>query len=168
MGTHSLDKFDPYPSISLHGTGHCGRVSRRIIDTELTNIDASNWFSMSSILLVKARYTIKPNADICSVQNETVANTASHYESEKSAPQAPASISANFIKYQTIFDADMLAYMYKVVYKPNRTYTLDHGFLQDQESTRNPQYEVIYPFDDYYSVQNDDDILPVYIAIVRK
>ncbi|KAG9061001.1 hypothetical protein KI688_007831 [Linnemannia hyalina] len=33
---------------------------------------------------------------------------------------------------------------------------------------RNPQNEVIYPFEDYHSVQNDNDILPVYIAIVHK
>ncbi|KAF9143284.1 hypothetical protein BGX30_000876 [Mortierella sp. GBA39] len=161
MGTHSLDKFNPYPSIFFHGTGHCGCVSKRFIDTDLASIDASNWcggtcatqgilnhghlltyskgghffspnwttahayamkkpiLALSSVFLVKARYNIKPNIDICSVQNDT------HHESERSAPRAPAPTSANFIKYQTIFGADRLAKMYKIVYKPDGTHTLD-------------------------------------------
>ncbi|KAF9143283.1 hypothetical protein BGX30_000875 [Mortierella sp. GBA39] len=32
---------------------------------------------------------------------------------------------------------------------------------------RNPQNEVIHDFENYHYVQNDNDILPVYIAIVR-
>ncbi|KAG0071207.1 hypothetical protein BKA57DRAFT_509202 [Linnemannia elongata] len=34
--------------------------------------------------------------------------------------------------------------------------------------TRNPQNANLYGYDDYHSVQNDNDILPVYIAILRK
>ncbi|KAG9061704.1 hypothetical protein KI688_006853 [Linnemannia hyalina] len=34
--------------------------------------------------------------------------------------------------------------------------------------TRNPQNAVTHDLEDYHSVQNDNDILPVYIAIVHK
>ncbi|KAK3840171.1 MAG: hypothetical protein JOS17DRAFT_7806 [Linnemannia elongata] len=33
---------------------------------------------------------------------------------------------------------------------------------------KEPQKAVTHGFEDYYSVENDDDILPIYIAIVRK
>jgi hypothetical protein len=39
----SLDRFDDYPSIFYHGTGNCGCIIRRGLDTQLAKINANEW-----------------------------------------------------------------------------------------------------------------------------
>ncbi|KAF9543762.1 hypothetical protein EC957_000457 [Mortierella hygrophila] len=150
MGTHSLHEFNLYPSVFFHGTGHCGCVSRRITDTDLTNIDASNWCGRAcatqgilnhghlqdewlSMFLVKARCNNKQNADICSVQKDT---TKSSW-----APEGTTALGYALRK------SGQQAYLPMFMVKSRR-----HRFQ----------------IDDTCSVPNRKDILPCYLVILRK